>query len=239
MPFTYDWYEKLIFVARQNYTLKDWGDKSDGIIIRHDIDYDLHKAYEFASFEQELGVKSTYFLLLTGDFYNVFSHNSQKCIQGIVKAGHKIGLHFDETRYVGESEKNCFIGKIEWEAGILSEVVGKKVQAVSMHRPSERMLNWDLEIPDMFNTYSKEFFSNYKYFSDSRRRWREPIIEALGEKKYKNIQVLIHPFWYGGKESDIHNTVSSFVNFANLERYDYLNDNITNLNEIMTRGEVR
>ncbi len=239
MPFTYDWYEKFISVARQNYTLKDWGDNSDGIIVRHDIDYDLQKAYDFASFEKKLGVKSTYFILVTGDFYNIFSNSNQKYIQGIIKAGHKIGLHFDETRYIGEVEKSFFISKIEWEAGILSEVVGKKVQAVSMHRPSERMLKWDLEIPDMFNTYSKGFFTNYKYFSDSRRRWREPIIEALEEKKYKNIQVLIHPFWYRGIESDIYNTVSSFVNSANMERYDYLDVNITNLNEIMARGEVR
>lgn len=237
--FTYDWYRKLINIIEEQYIIKDWTDSQDGIIIRHDIDYDLKKAYEFARFEEELGVKSTYFLLLTGDFYNVFSENARNYIQGILKAGHKIGLHFDETKYPGESDELFFQNRIIWEAGVLTEVIEEKVQVVSMHRPSERMLDWNINIPDLVNTYSIEFFKNFKYYSDSRRRWREPVISDLMEKKFKNIQILIHPFWYLDEERDIQETISVFVNSANQDRYDSLKKNIIDLEGIMKRSEVR
>ena len=219
MEFTYEWYKLFISVAKNNYAIKQWDDPCEGIILRHDVDYDLQKACDFSLYEHELGVRSTYFILLTSDFYNIYSLNSQKYIQRILCAGHSIGLHFDETRYADDTDKDFFCEKILWEAKRLSDITGVRIDKVSMHRPSKKMLNWDIEIPGFVNTYSKYYFNNYKYFSDSRRNWRESVIEELKKRKYKNVQVLTHPFWYmsTNKEKDIHDTIVDFVNSANHE----------------------
>ena len=238
MEFTYKWYINLVDIINNSYQIKSWNDTEDGVIIRHDIDYDLKKAYEFAKLEKELGIRNTYFLLLSSDFYNVFSEESAKYIEGIMECGHEIGLHFDEKRYGDNAEKEFLVDKIQWEARVLSELAGESVDVVSMHRPSERMLEWDLEIPNMVNTYSREFFDNYKYVSDSRRRWREDVKSVIQDKEYKNIQILIHPFWYADEENVIHDAIADFVNRANVERYDCLDRNITDLYSIMKREEV-
>ena len=41
------------------------------MISRHDIDYSIEKAVELAALEAEENVKSTYFVLLSSEFYNL------------------------------------------------------------------------------------------------------------------------------------------------------------------------
>ena len=69
--------------------------------MRHDIDFSLKKALEFAEVEQEQKIRSTYFVLLTTDMYNAMSKEAGQKIRAIMKMGHEIGLHFDETGLFG------------------------------------------------------------------------------------------------------------------------------------------
>ncbi|MEE9131736.1 MAG: hypothetical protein V3T84_17105, partial [Phycisphaerales bacterium] len=43
---------------------------SDAIALRHDIDHDLDLALEMAHHEHERGIRATYFLLHTCDYWN-------------------------------------------------------------------------------------------------------------------------------------------------------------------------
>lgn len=160
-------------------------------------------------------------------------------LDSILSCGHEIGLHFDEVRYpeaMGNAE--AIREKILLEADTLSRAVGRPVTKVSMHRPSKNILESNLTIPGMVNTYSEKFFREFKYLSDSRRRWREPVEEIISEQRYERLQILLHPFWYYEKETDLKESVAFFINSANLERYDELNDNLSNLSEILNRDEV-
>ena len=49
--------------------------------------------------EKELNVNSTYFILLSTDFYNINSDKSLRILKEIKRLGGKIGLHFDEKKY--------------------------------------------------------------------------------------------------------------------------------------------
>lgn len=204
-------------------------------VVRHDVDYRLQNALEIAQIEREIGgVTSTYFLLVTSDFYNVFSASSMNTIEGILECGHEVGLHFDEMRYPDLSGNEAALkDKIIAEAEALSKAVGKKVTKVSMHRPSKYMLASNMEIPGMINTYSTVFFREFKYLSDSRRVWREPVEDIIRKCLYNKLQILVHPFWYYEEELDIQETVKYFINHANAERYRTMEDNISNLEEIM------
>lgn len=244
MEFTYKGYLNLIAKLRSNcYSIASyhtWQDYNRCVILRHDVDNDLQKAAELATFEKSIGVHSTYFLLLTSDFYNVFSKESQRWIEKIKWGGHYIGLHFDEDRYpdlIGRPEK--IVDRIICESQILSMAIKEQVKTVSMHRPSREILEADLQIPDMVNSYGSVFFHDFKYLSDSRRRWREPVEKIVDSAEYNRLHILTHPFWYFEEEQTLGNTVSGFINSANQQRYWQMKNNITDLQTIMTQEEVQ
>lgn len=180
------------------------------------------------------GVAATYFVMLTSDFYNVFSKESFDIVQKIIKYGHTVGLHFDEVRYPEyahdiEGLKQEIVNEIK----LLSSAIGQDIKAVSMHRPSQAILEADLNIPGVTNSYGWQYFREFKYLSDSRRRWREPVEEVIASGGYNRLHILIHPFWYQDTEKNLSDSVSEFVGQAGRARYGYLKSNIRDLESIL------
>lgn len=68
-------------------------------IIRHDVDMDLQEAVKMAEIENEIGIRSTFFVLLTSEYYNLLSGKNTNSVKKILELGHEIGLHFDITAY--------------------------------------------------------------------------------------------------------------------------------------------
>ena len=244
VEFTYNSYNRLIDLLRKNgYEVASYDNfmsKDQCVILRHDIDNSLSKAIKIAEIERNREVTSTYFLMITNEFYNVFSLNGSEQVEKIQDLGHEVGLHFDEYRYpsiVGNPD--AIIDKIIEDAELLSHITGKSVTKVSMHRPSKKIIESNLQVPNMVNTYSNLFFSEFKYLSDSRRHWREPVESIIRYRQAKRLQILIHPFWYEEIETNIEDTLETFVNSANSERYEALNDNFTDLSEALPKYKVK
>lgn len=80
---------------------------------------------------------------------------------------------------------------------------------------------------------------DFKYLSDSRRRWREPIDTIIENREYNRIHLLTHAFWYNDEECDLHDSVSRYINDGNKCRFNWLLDNITDLESIMSQEEIR
>ena len=243
MKFTYKAYEKMIEKLKvsgyQFADYKNWREYSHPVILRHDIDNDISKAVKMATVEQIGGVKSTYYVLVTSDFYNIFSKESYDGLMKILDLGHDIGLHFDEVRYSDcEGNPQRVAGHIIDELKILEYCIGRKVNTVSMHRPSKGLLDANIDIPGVTNSYSQVFFRDFKYLSDSRRRWREPVDEIIDSRQFDKLHILTHAFWYNDEEIDIHDNVSNFINDGNNCRYRWMSSNITDLNTIMKPNEV-
>ena len=168
MEFTYKAYDGLIKeLLQNNYVITDYFEYKKYkkcVILRHDIDYDLRKSLQIAEIEAENGVKSTFFILLTTDFYNICSKRSIRVINKIKQCGHDIGLHFDEAKY-GIDDSNRDGQKlselIRREIGILSDIVKRDVRVVSMHRPSAGILRLEhegkLDLGGIVNSYADEF----------------------------------------------------------------------------------
>lgn len=238
MEFTYDAYAKLIHAIQESYyTITDYHNYRNvktPCILRHDIDYSIEKAMRFAELEKELGIKSTYFVLVSSDFYNVFSHDNKAKIQQLIEYGHEVGLHFDETVYDGcEAYEEKTVAFILKERDLLEQVCNRKVSVVSMHRPSKKILEKNLKIPGMINSYSKEFFQDFKYMSDSHMKWQEDVMIYIKEKQYSKMQILTHAFWYREKACGIKELLKSFLKEAEEERYRILEKNFTNLSSIL------
>lgn len=243
MKFTYDAYRELLNKIRdKGYRITDyksWQEGERSVILRHDIDTDINKAVKLASIEKTEDVQSTYFVLITSDFYNVFSKKSRDGIKQIMDSGHTIGLHFDEVCYPELSgEVEAVKRKIMEEAALLGSAIGTRVDIVSMHRPSQFVLEADMDIPGMINSYGQAYFKEFKYLSDSRRRWREPVDDMIESGRYEKFHILTHPFWYSETEEDIHEAVSKFINGGNDFRYQVMTSNITDMGSIMTEQEV-
>ncbi len=241
MEFTYAAYRDLITLLRnEGYRFCGYFDHEGNdkrVILRHDIDYSVEQAVKLAKVEQEMGVKSTYFVLLRTDFYNPASKRTLDLLRQIRDMGHEVGLHFDEVAY-----RDCDPAELgEWirvEAALLSEICQSPVRCFSMHRPNQLTLEKDLQVKGLVNSYGQEFFRDFKYLSDSRRNWREPVLDIIRSGAYDKLHILTHAFWYGDQEETISDAVGRFVRSANLERYDQMAENIRSIEDILHRSEV-
>lgn len=238
MEFTLQEYKRLLKeIIENNFeicTYSNYKQVEKPCILRHDIDYDINMALNLAKIEHELGAKSTYFILLTSDFYNVCSVQTIRIIKQLHNYGHEIGLHFDELSYDVDVD---VVQAIKNECEIMSNIIGIPVTSVSMHRPSQKTLNANYKIDGIINSYDQVFFKEFKYISDSRCNWREKPFEVI--KEYDKIHVLTHPFWYTDKNLSINESVSTFVKRGNVDRYEILKDNIRDIEEIMKKEEVK
>lgn len=236
MEFTYSAYERLITLLRENgYTFCDYRNYTTYrrcVIMRHDVDNSPFAAREIARIEARCGISATYFVLLRTDMYNPASAHSCTALREILALGHRIGLHFDETAYCAGAD---IVQSIQYEAQILSKMLGTKVDSVSMHRPSKVILDADYKIPGMVNSYSAEFFKGFKYLSDSRCCWREPVENIVNTGRYAKLHILTHPFWYSEFEGSLEQRLKSFIDKAREERYDSLSENIRDFETVVGR----
>ena len=235
MNFTYTDYAALIDLLRENgYAFSSYVNypgRGKCVILRHDIDYSLEQAVKLARIEKDLGVRSTYFVLLSSDFYNPASSSSYRYLHEILDLGHDIGLHFDETAYSYERfGMEYFIRK---EARILSDLIDVNINSFSLHRPNHFSLETEIRIPGLINSYGEEFFHGFKYLSDSRRRWREPVEEIIEKGKFEKLHILTHAFWYHEDDLTISETILDFLRSASRERKLTMKDNITDLEHIL------
>lgn len=241
MNFTYDGYLGLINLLKEkNYhfcNYLNYNEHDRSVIFRHDIDNSLSKALKIARLEYENNIASTFFVLLSTDFYNVFSKNPNEILKDIMSLGHQIGLHFDEKRYEICSTKELKYW-VKRESDILGCVIDKEIKVVSMHRPSKWLLENDIQFKRIINSYSKKFLSDFKYLSDSRMHWREDVLNIIDKESYDKLHILTHPFWYSNKEESMKKKLIDFINCSKLERYNNIKDNFRNIEEVLSMEEL-
>ncbi len=215
--------------------------KPEFVIMRHDIEFSIERAYALSMVESEEKFHSTYFVQLTNDSYNAISGRGMKLLRDMAERGHSIGLHYHAH---GQTDRVLVRDGVRDELRILSEALGRKVDCYSFHRPKKEIYYYDISIPGTFNAYSREFFTyaedvteetklDVKYISDSKHRWNYgyPDYETL--MKYPKVQLLIHPFSWTEAGYD------NFQNFSHLidEKRDQLIETLTD--EFQRFSEVK
>jgi len=215
--FTYAHYGYILKNAKESYefitynNIASLNDSKKIILLRHDIDMDIFNALDMARIENELGIKSTYFIFLRSPFYNIFDADVKKIINEIIDRDHEIGLHFDETSYENLSF-NSFEKTIKNEAEVLNKEFGVDVKVVSFHRPSDSTKENKIKLKNFKSTYDPIFFKQIKYLSDSRQFWKFGCpcrLIAEGERK---LQILVHPVWWGIEDMPREKRLNAFVN---------------------------
>ncbi|WP_252250256.1 hypothetical protein [Clostridium sp. ZBS13] len=200
--FTYEDYKNLLVNMKKiggifTFSSLDKNIKS-GFVLRHDVDFDLGKAYKMFEIEKNLNVKSTYFILTTSDLYNINSKINRDILIKMNRSGFEIGLHFDPTIYGGISLEDMIV-KVREEANIIENIIENKIKSISLHNPS--IHNQYPKFDGYINAYSKEFFNSDLYISDSCKNFRGKNLNEFIEKgKHEIIQVLFHPIHFGKEE---------------------------------------
>ena len=190
-------------MQKKKYLFEPFTTKTDEphVLWRHDIDSSVHRALKLAKIEKKLGVKSTYFLRLHSEWYNLFEKEVYDKINDIIKLGHYIGLHFEYKFY--PKYKLKFKNKIKTEKKILEETFPTKINSISFHQPfinNKWTSPLDDKILGLVNTYGKKLQKKYFYCSDSNGYWRfRRLRDVLETGTDPCLQVLTHPAWWQDK----------------------------------------
>jgi hypothetical protein len=193
--FRYDVYIKFLKLLKQRYRIVPFCEvsKEDDsfLILRHDVDASLEAALKMARVENNLGVRSTYFVLFSHKLYNLLEKDDLNTLREISKLGHEIGLHYDVEVY--ESYRRDLKETLKNEIKLLERLLNRKVFSIACHNVSI-MSNEDpfKDITGYINAYDPELCENY--VSDSCRAWYLKDLSRLLTFNYKKAQLLIHPF---------------------------------------------
>jgi hypothetical protein len=227
--FTYEAYESLLLKAKETYTFSSYHNfdpASRFLLWRHDVDFSIHNALDFAEIENKNQVKSTYFLHLHSEFYHLLEAGVADKVRNIISLGHDIGLHFDTHFYnignVEQLEKYLLI-----EKNLLESIFGIEIKVFSFHNTNPFVLSLDAtRYAGLINTYSKYFQKEIPYCSDSYGVWRfRRLKEVIDSSADHSLQVLTHPeLWHKTVKSPIErvkncidgrarNTLSFYLNF--------------------------
>jgi len=201
--FTEKNYVKLLKLTKKNYDFELFSTKSKNphVLWRHDVDFSIHRALSLAKIEHSLDVKSTYFIRLHSEFYNILEKPIFEKINEIHNLGHDIGLHFESNFYDIKSRSELE-RKLKFETKLFKSLFLFDIKSFSFHNPEEGdvlKINDD-KIANLINCYSKKFKNNYHYCSDSMGYWRfERLENLLNKNEYSKLQILIHPEWWQQK----------------------------------------
>jgi hypothetical protein len=209
-PFTYEHYRRMITTAlERGYVFGAFDARQHllataryACILRHDCDYDLVAAGELARIEIALGIRSTWFLMLHSEMYNLLAAPNRDIVETIIAQGHRIALHFS-TPFYRTSDTDTLCDRIDEERDLLRRLFGQEVTVVSFHRPSQMILDNKIKIR-CCNTYDHDDMTGYHYISDSNMTWREACPTLLfRERRCRHLQLLIHPEWWTEDEQPI------------------------------------
>lgn len=159
------------------------------LILRHDVDVSLPAALRIAQIERDLRIRSTYFVMLSSPFYNVFEGRNADILKRICDLGHEVGLHYYPAQY--RSYRRDLGSSFKIQVQILEHLSGKKVRSIARHG------TWDR---DPFAAVRGYVNANHPHLRgdlllhDSCRAW-SPLVGLLRllEDPPRRVQLLTHP----------------------------------------------
>ena len=231
--FSYTDYKEILRIIKEVGTYSTYkkaltSDKF--ILMRHDVEYSVERAYELSKVEESMDFRSYYFFQWTNNSYNVLSKKNRDLIAQMHERGQHIGLHFALN---GMTDINLIRERILKEAEMLSNMLGFEIKEFSFHRPSPDALSANLKFSSLLNAYQDDFFTydsdaspsselRVKYLSDANHVWRYGYPDEETLWKYPRIQILAHPFAWSKEGGD---NLTNYIGLVR-EKYSELLDSI-------------
>ncbi|MCM8612110.1 hypothetical protein [Accumulibacter sp.] len=198
--FTVEAYRDLLRLCLSSYSPASygcipWGERF--VLWRHDCDYSLNRALAVGRAEHEEGLRSTFFVNLHSEFYNLLERGQIEILNRLLAFGHDVGLHFDAAFHSTRSEEELH-DQVDREAGLLEHFLGRRPAAFSFHNPTAFHLSCESDrYGGLVNCYSRRFKTEVPYCSDSNGYWRfRRLAEVLNDASDPCLQILTHPGWW-------------------------------------------
>ncbi len=225
--FSFEDYKNIIRIIKSTDRYMDYhkaltSDKF--ILMRHDVEYSVERAYELAKVESSMDFTSTFFFQWTNNSYNILSRKNKDLIKDMHERGHTIGLHFALN---GMTDMEQIRKQIVKEIDILNSMFEFKIDTFSVHRPSKDVLRENIKLPGIINAYQDEFFTfaenvtentpvSVKYLSDANHIWRYGYPDEKNILENDKVQILTHPFAWCKQGYD------NFDNYKSLIKEKYI-----------------
>ena len=233
--FSYEDYKEIIRIIQSTGNQAGYEEALTAdkfVIMRHDVEYSVDRAYALAKVESSMDFTSTFFFQWTNNSYNILSRRNQDLIKDMHERGHVIGLHYALNGLTDMQEVRHQIKK---EMDILSEMFGFPITQFSVHRPSPDVLRENIKLPGILNAYQDEFFTfaekvtdqtplKVKYMSDANHIWRYGYPDEANITGYEKVQILTHPFAWSTKGYDNRDNYAVLIQ----EKYNEMIDSINN-----------
>ena len=149
--FSYEEYASIIRVVQESgkqVTFQEALHRDRFVIMRHDVEFSIKRAYNLAKFEYDCRFKSIYFFQLSNNIYNLFSDKNLAYVNAILRMGHQVGLHF----HMGECEDlEAVKQRICIDMEILQKKIPGTVPIFSFHRPTDEVLRADIKMDGLLN----------------------------------------------------------------------------------------
>lgn len=242
--FSYDDYREIIRIIKSTGRQCGYREaltRDRFLIMRHDVEYSVDRAWQLAKVEQSMDFTSTFFFQWTNNSYNILSRKNMDIIKEMHERGQHIGLHFALN---GMTDMERIKKRIRMEVDILSEMFGFQIREFSIHRPSKDVLRENIKLDGLLNAYQDEFFTfadditehtklNVKYMSDANHIWRYGYPNEENIRGFDKVQILVHPFAWSREGG------SNFENYRGLirEKYQEMVESVDN--ECKDFGEYR
>jgi hypothetical protein len=185
------------------------------LIVRHDVDVSLEAAVSIAELESEMGIRASYFVMVSNSYYNIYSHDARRLIARLSELQHHIGLHFDPAVYSSGDSLGDYNAAVAHEFGLLAAIVGDPIDIISFHNPPPVLVNRERPVGGLPHTYEPRFFKDLAYVADSGGEWRYGgPFERPAFRDGTAIHLLTHPIWWDNDEPTAgpEVTLEQFVN---------------------------
>jgi hypothetical protein len=183
------------------YQFRRFGDVSGAnslsektVLLRHDIDVDPVSARKMLTAQIELGIRSTVFIRTSAQTYDLDDPRTLDLIGFLKEHGFGIGIHLDIS-----PNRDAPSTPLDRQVADFASVSRLTSFGMSTHQPSHfggpLVGSTANKLGLSYEAYDKQFTSNFKYLSDSSRRWREGCF-CQWINVVDRLQVLIHPIWW-------------------------------------------
>lgn len=175
---------------------------SPTVFLRHDVDYSLSWAVEFARINDECGARGTFFLQLRSPLYNLLAFESLAAIREILDLGQWLGFHI--TLPEEDLPREQVLELIRSDYQDLQAAIPSLQPVAAWHNPSllvdQQGLGW--EIPGFVNAYGRIGGRKIPYYSDSNMRYSLSEFESIVARQEPAIQLALAPMqWLPGEPS--------------------------------------
>ena len=95
--FSYEDYKEIIRIIQSTGNQAGYEEALTAdkfVIMRHDVEYSVDRAYALAKVESSMDFTSTFFFQWTNNSYNILSRRNQDLIKDMHERGHVIGMRW-------------------------------------------------------------------------------------------------------------------------------------------------